>query len=295
MLFNRSAIYQKDKGDNMTEKIKLADRIAHDIASPVTTLRSFLNQTSWPEPVNKLESIRDYLRKTAKTAQLESEVTAIIPQVVFDMRTHLRVIESLVDTAEVAGSDMISYKGVAKRCVEKLKTMITNLETLNDASTRTKASLDTIVESAVSEVKPVADRKNIALIYTGSKDVLVNADESEVNRVVTNLLVNASQAMDQGKISVRLFTFNDTVRVEVVDNGKGILYNHTAKVFKDGFTFGKANGTGVGLAYCKDVIRNHSGSMYVHSLPKNGSIFSVNLPSINSKSFYKDEDSLDVL
>jgi signal transduction histidine kinase len=295
MLFNRSAIYQKDKGDNMTEKIKLADRIAHDIASPVTTLRSFLNQTSWPEPVNKLESIRDYLRKTAKTAQLESEVTAIIPQVVFDMRKHLRVIESLVDTAEVAGSDMISYKGVAKRCVEKLKTMITNLETLNDASTRTKASLDTIVESAVSEVKPVANRKNIALIYTGSKDVLVNADESEVNRVVTNLLVNASQAMDQGKISVRLFTFNDTVRVEVVDNGKGILYNHTAKVFKDGFTFGKANGTGVGLAYCKDVIRNHSGSRYVHSLPKNGSIFSVNLPSINSKSFYKDEDSLDVL
>lgn len=279
----------------MTEKIKIADRLAHDIASPVTTLRAFLCQVSWPEPIDKFEVARKFLRDTAKGAKLESEVTAIIPQVVSDMRTHLQTIEALVNSAEVSDEDMITYKDIAKRCVTKLKPMIANLETLNSISARAEASLDTIVESAVSEVKPVADQKNIALNYAGSKDVLINADESEVNRVVTNLLVNASQAMDQGKIAVRLVSFNGTVRVEIVDNGKGILQNHTAKIFNDGFTFGKANGTGVGLAYCKDVIRNHSGSMFVHSLPKAGSIFSVNLPTITSKSFCKDEDSVDVI
>ena len=167
------------------------------------------------------------------------------------------------------------------------------ISTLKDGiSSGAFASIGYIIGTAAAEVRASGVHKNILIRYSGS-GLIANVDETALNRVMTNLLVNASQSMDAGVIHVNLRTHDGMFRIEVIDNGKGIKDKHIGKLFRHGFTRDKKGGTGVGLAYCKDVIENYGGRISVHSKSDTGSIFAINLPKEKSMPTFVDDDSLD--
>jgi two-component system nitrogen regulation sensor histidine kinase GlnL len=69
---------------------------------------------------------------------------------------------------------------------------------------------------------------------------------------------------------------NRLIWVDLADNGHGIAEEHLAHIFSPFFTT-KVNGTGLGLATCDRIIREHGGTIRVESVTRKGSTFKVSL------------------
>lgn len=122
---------------------------------------------------------------------------------------------------------------------------------------------------------------------------LVDVDEGQISRVITNLVINADQAMpDGGTIEVcaenaAFRTAENTrlplrpgkyVKISVRDHGDGIPGEHLTKIFDPYFST-KEKGTGLGLATVYSIVSKHGGCVDVESRPGIGSIFHFYLPA----------------
>jgi signal transduction histidine kinase/CheY-like chemotaxis protein len=126
----------------------------------------------------------------------------------------------------------------------------------------------------------------------------VRADVGQVEQVVTNLVVNARDALPHGG-SIRLSTRNVTVRgdtlqgysdlpdgeyacLEVADTGEGMDAETLSRVFEPFFTTkDKGKGTGLGLATSYGIVRQAGGAIEVESLPGEGARFTIYLPRVH--------------
>ncbi|WP_275557348.1 ATP-binding protein [Pseudoalteromonas sp. J010] len=112
----------------------------------------------------------------------------------------------------------------------------------------------------------------------------VQANMGKLIQVLTNLLINASQALDgHGEVSISTSMENDQVIIRVQDNGVGISPQSIDKIFDPFFTtkpIGK--GTGLGLSVSYDIIKEHGGKLTVQSEEGVGSCFTINLPVLQN-------------
>jgi len=103
---------------------------------------------------------------------------------------------------------------------------------------------------------------------------------SQINQVLMNLLLNASQSIQEhGRITLRSGVGDDQVWIEVQDTGCGIPAEHQARIFEPFFTTKPpGQGTGLGLSISADIVRRHRGHIDVESTPGVGTRFRVWLP-----------------
>ncbi len=126
-----------------------------------------------------------------------------------------------------------------------------------------------------------------------SPDLLAaRADRAQIMQVLTNLLINARQAMSRGgeivigaenvslgqANAVGLLPAGDYLRLTVADQGPGIAAEDLERIF-DPFYTTKSGGTGLGLAITHSVITRHGGHVEVASEPGRGAIFTIYLPA----------------
>lgn len=122
---------------------------------------------------------------------------------------------------------------------------------------------------------------NIKLHYTLYKDeILIEADKSHINRIFTNLIKNALQAVPESRMPVVRITQvikEKEVIVSVRDNGSGIAEELRQKIFMPNFTT-KTSGTGLGLAMCKRMVEHAGGHIWFETEIDSGTIFYVSFP-----------------
>lgn len=108
-------------------------------------------------------------------------------------------------------------------------------------------------------------------------------DPQQTRQLVLNLLDNAvaavSETETQGKISIRLSRLEkeDLVRLEICDNGKGILPEEKVRLFEPYFST-KSTGTGLGLAIVNSIVAEHHAEIRVRDNPPSGACFTVDYP-----------------
>jgi signal transduction histidine kinase len=109
--------------------------------------------------------------------------------------------------------------------------------------------------------------------------LLVNSFGSELNQVWTNIIDNAIDAMGgKGELSVRTYREDDSVVVEIGDNGPGISPEIQSHIFEPFFTTkGVGDGTGLGLDTVQRIVKKHRGNIQVISKPGE-TRFQVRLP-----------------
>ncbi|MBM9603789.1 GAF domain-containing hybrid sensor histidine kinase/response regulator [Desulfopila inferna] len=143
-------------------------------------------------------------------------------------------------------------------------------------------------------------KKELSISCTLQKDLLpIEADSSQIEQVLLNLLVNAGQAMAAGghiavttglsQIDENEARFHDItpgkyVQLTLSDNGKGMDKETLGKIFDPFFTTkARGGGTGLGLAMVYGIIRNHSGAVSVKSELNRGTTFTLLLPASHKK------------
>ncbi|HOZ76459.1 MAG TPA: CHASE3 domain-containing protein [Ferruginibacter sp.] len=123
------------------------------------------------------------------------------------------------------------------------------------------------------ELQQVLVEKN----YQCLSDVLVDADRMKI--AFLNIIINALEAMEQGKavLKIETITEGNNCVVIITDNGHGMDETALTKLFEPYFT-NKPKGNGLGLANTQNIIFNHKGSIHVNSQMGKGTSFIIGLP-----------------
>jgi len=113
-------------------------------------------------------------------------------------------------------------------------------------------------------------------------EIIIEADKTQINRLFTNLLQNAAQAIPEGRqgvIEIESKLVENRVRVSVRDNGNGIPLQMQQKIFIPNFTT-KTSGTGLGLAMCKGIVEKMNGKIWFETKEGEWTVFYVELPVV---------------
>ena len=144
---------------------------------------------------------------------------------------------------------------------------------------RTEVEAARLVVKLVRLIEPQARNQGIEINVDlpPSVETVLRVDSVRIEQVLLNLAINAIAAMPNGgrmKISVRVS--QDSIEIDLADNGPGIQEEIRDRVFDPYFTT-RSTGTGMGLALCEKIIRQHNGNIDFETGPT-GTVFTVSLP-----------------
>ena len=145
--------------------------------------------------------------------------------------------------------------------------------------TKTNFNIYNLVEQVYNELLPLAQKKKIDFeINCNNKKLEINADRSEIRRVVCNLCGNAiNYTQESGKVVITLKCEAKDLIFSVSDNGSGIPQEDIPNLFQrfsQGTSKKRSTGTGLGLYLSRQIIESHGGKIWLESSLNKGSEFS---------------------
>ncbi|HQP49860.1 MAG TPA: GAF domain-containing protein [Spirochaetota bacterium] len=157
------------------------------------------------------------------------------------------------------------------------------------APIKTTASVENLLRDTVNFV---LSGSNVRAVFSIPENLRVaHIDEGQISQVIHNLVINSRQAMPEGgTITVNAENIaltadatagpgeGDFIKIEIIDEGSGIPEEIRTKIFDPYFTT-KDTGSGLGLAVCYSIVKNHGGYISAQSGKEKGTIFTLHLPA----------------
>jgi len=125
-------------------------------------------------------------------------------------------------------------------------------------------SASAATRKAIDEYGYASENERQKMFLQGGEDFIFRGDENSYVFVLYNLFLNALHVLrdrSDGRIDIRLLGGEPMNRVVIRDNGPGIPQENLARIFDPFFTSGKKGGTGLGLAFCRRVMRSFGGDI----------------------------------
>jgi signal transduction histidine kinase len=224
-----------------------------------------------------LEETRDALRARDERLQM---MLAGIAHEVRNPLGGLELYAGLLRDALAGQPERLEEVGRIEREVGHLKAVVSEFL---EFARRPPPSLETLrlgpLLEEVRELTPAAEGTRVAV--DAPADLTVRADPGQLRRVLLNLARNAATAARGGRVEISARARDGVVRVEVRDDGPGVPPELREKIFTPFFTT-REKGTGLGLAFVREIVRDHGGDVMVGDAPGGGSVFSFDLPAARS-------------
>jgi signal transduction histidine kinase len=144
----------------------------------------------------------------------------------------------------------------------------------------TALSLEDMLSDILASLKPLM--KSIQVVVNMPEGIILSCDEAQVTETVTNVLINAVDAMPRGGVlTIKAFITKKNVVLEIQDTGIGMEKSELKRVFEPFYTTksGSSNNFGLGLAYCYHVMKKHAGSLELRSEKGKGTSVFLSFPA----------------
>ena len=150
----------------------------------------------------------------------------------------------------------------------------------------TYGSVKDTVDRVVSAVRSHPHYRPMKVTVVQEGDSKGWFDSRKLERAFYNLLLNSCEAIagDGGEMRVELREVAGGVEIRFADNGRGIPESIRGKLFDPFVSYGKENGTGLGLTVVQKIVQDHGGDVMVESTSAAGTVFRITLPLISSSS-----------
>ena len=230
-------------------------------------------------------SYNKMLERLSEAFEIQRQFTA---NAAHELRTPLAIMQvqlDLYNSASHPGNDADTLQTI-KMVTEqndKLNRMVKTLLDMSELQTvgrDDKIILDAIVEEVLADLEPLAVEKNIKLIGKCEDATMIGSDIL-IYRLVYNLVENAIKYNHPlGQVTVTAYQRNKHVYLSVEDTGSGIPKELRERVFEPFFRVDKSRsrelgGVGLGLAFVREIVRVHDGSICIKSGKTGGTIFEV--------------------
>lgn len=230
-------------------------------------------------------SYNKMLERLSEAFEIQRQFTA---NAAHELRTPLALMQvqlDLYNSASHPGNDADTLQTI-KMVTEqndKLNRMVKTLLDMSELQTvgrDDKIILDAIVEEVLADLEPLAVEKNIKLIGK-CEDATMTGSDILIYRLVYNLVENAIKYNHPlGQVTVTAYQRNKYVYLSVEDTGSGIPKELRERVFEPFFRVDKSRsrelgGVGLGLAFVREIVRVHDGSICIKSGKTGGTIFEV--------------------
>lgn len=145
-------------------------------------------------------------------------------------------------------------------------------------------SINELLELLLKRIRPIAEKRNIEIIFESMRDVMAEVDVVKISLAFTNLIENAVKYnIDDGWVHVILDADHKFFYVKISDSGVGIPEDCQEQVFERFYRVDKARsretgGTGLGLAITRNAILMHKGAINIYSELGKGTTFTVRIP-----------------
>jgi PAS domain S-box-containing protein len=151
--------------------------------------------------------------------------------------------------------------------------------------TREDVTIASAFAEVISALYPLAEKKSQALLQQAEPNLHVHADAMRFKQVLMNLAGNGIKFTPEGgRIELAARQVDDQVRVEVRDNGPGILPEQQQRIFEAFFRLremgGATEGTGLGLAITSRLVELHGSKLGIESQPGEGTCFYFSFPRV---------------
>jgi len=148
-------------------------------------------------------------------------------------------------------------------------------------------TLTAIVQDCIDPLMPMAEEKTLTIDITIDDNLIVLADEVQIEKVLRNIVHNAIKfSPEAGSIYVTARAQGEDAVISIRDEGDGIAAENLSRVFERFFQVdqartrdtGQESGTGLGLAIARHIVLAHGGKIWVESPFGQGAIFNFTLP-----------------
>lgn len=229
--------------------------------------------------INLIFILRNNLKQSNEILIKNEKMTAIgnlSARISHDLRNTLTVIKSevsLISFQDIKDEKMNERLRHLTQAIDKMDHQIGGvLDFVRERPLKIEQFSSNALISNTLENIAIPDRIKIV---TPMQDVSITGDFTQLEIVLSNIIINSIQAMgESGKITISVEDKLDTFVISITDTGPGIPEKYMAKIFEPLFTT-KPRGTGLGLASCRMIIKSHRGKIWVKNNP---TTFIIQLP-----------------
>lgn len=224
---------EEEKAENEKKSKELVSNISHDLKTPITSIKGYV------------EGIMDGVADTPEK-----------------MDKYIKTIYNKANDMDRLINELTTYSGIDSNKIPY------HFHILN---------VSDYFSDCVEEVGLDLESKNIHLNFTNlvPMDTCVVADPEQLKKVINNIISNSVKYMGHvnGDIDIRILDENESVKIEIEDNGKGIAAKDIGNIFErfyrtDASRNSLQGGSGIGLSIVKKIIEDHGG--YVWATSKEG-------------------------
>ncbi|OGP53030.1 MAG: hypothetical protein A2Y65_08980 [Deltaproteobacteria bacterium RBG_13_52_11] len=271
-----------DSFNKMTQRLKKDDREIKDLIKNL--------EKKVEERTAKLKATQNQLLQSEKLASIGKLAATIAHEInnpLNGILTYTKLIERKLAEDSLKEGEIPkfrSYLTIMERETERCSTIVRNLLDFarqREPSLKPDVNINEVLEETLSLLADQVTMQEITLKKRYSELPPIMADPMQLRQAFFNIIVNSCEAIqNEGKLII-ITTYSKKkreIKVEIADNGVGILEEHLPKIFDPFFT-SKEMGTGLGLSVVYGIISSHQGKIEAKSKVREGTTIIITLPT----------------
>lgn len=233
--------------------------------------------------VNRMAELVASMQAEAVEKERLAATGEMVRRLVHNIRNPLSAIRGLAEMSSRRGVSADAVKANQSQIIESVDRFDRWLTDLLSVTVPKGLSPESVevgpwLRGLVESHRPLARMRGVSLQCDVTGPERAWFDPRHLEQAIVSILTNALQASPEGSaVRVASGFLDQTWMISVSDQGAGVAPDLVEKIFRPYFTT-KRDGTGIGLAISREVVRGHGGEITVESPAEGGSVFCIRLP-----------------